>query len=123
MVGRTQGGDDHAGDRAAIVVRGEKGRDAFRTHIADGRWLTEEGRIVPTMAIGKQKEHTNSKNLFNILLSSIGGIVLGVVASILGKQFLSSKEEESFVVAEKATLAEDQDLRKMVSSGEYPERT
>lgn len=51
--------------------------------LADGRWLTDEGRIVPTMAIGKQMHGESSGNILHTLLSGLGGIGAGVLINNL----------------------------------------
>ena len=58
--------------------------------LADGRWLTDEGRIVPSMAIGKQGKSKSKKNIFKILFSAVCGILTGVVISEAGKKFYST---------------------------------
>ena len=58
--------------------------------LADGRWLNEEGRIVPTMAIGKQIHEEKEKNIFHVLLSAVAGIALSLCIFLIGKK--SSKD-------------------------------
>ena len=55
--------------------------------LADGRWLTSEGQIVPSMAVGKQINEKDQKNISNILLASIGGVACSMGAYSIGKYF------------------------------------
>ena len=68
--------------------------DSTGSLLADGRWITNDGQIVLSMANGKQIKHFEEKNIFNILISSIGGIAFGLTAFFLGKQFMKGEKIE-----------------------------
>lgn len=72
--------------------------------LADGRWLTNDGRIVPTMAIGKQSGERRGSDLFTAILSLLSGVVFGVV----GYAFTSFQVKKSNQVkqASMRTLSE-----------------
>lgn len=55
--------------------------------LSDGRWLTEDGRIVSSMAIGKQGNNCEEKNLLHIFV----GMVMGCLAVLGGAKFLVNK--------------------------------
>ncbi|MBI3308895.1 MAG: hypothetical protein HYZ79_05940 [Candidatus Melainabacteria bacterium] len=57
--------------------------------MADGRWLTDEGRIVPTMAIGKQIGGESSGNILKTVLSGLGGVTFGILAYFVSKYLFS----------------------------------
>ena len=64
--------------------------------ITDGggtSWLTEDGRKVNSMAIGKQLNQTGESNLLNIFLSGLGGIGFSLCAFALGKQLIKTNSE------------------------------
>ena len=63
--------------------------------LSDGRWLTDEGQIVPSMAIGKQMNHDAPMSLTKTILGAIGGLGFGLVLSMLGKN-LNQKTAERF---------------------------
>ena len=51
-------------------------------------WLTEDGRKVSSMAIGKQLNQESESNLLNTVLAGLGGMIFSVGAFMLGKHFL-----------------------------------
>ena len=57
------------------------------------RWITDDGQIVQNMAMGKQMNNHEEKNIFHILLSGLGGIGFALGAYALGKYFMKSKPE------------------------------
>lgn len=65
--------------------------------LSDGRWLSDDGRIVPTMAIGKQLKTCEENNLLGIGMSALSGVGLALAASPLLKYFskASSIEERA----------------------------
>jgi len=63
--------------------------------LADGRWLTNEGQIVPTMAIGKQmKSSSEENNIKGVILGALGGIGFAFGASTLGKLFMKGNNND-----------------------------
>lgn len=55
--------------------------------LADGRWITNDGQIVLSMANGKQIKQEKEKNIINILFSSIGGILFAAGVYLASKLF------------------------------------
>lgn len=64
-----------------ISFGGEETELSAGSVLADGRWLTDDGRIVSTMAIGKQLQECSEKNIFNASLFSVFGIGAGYLLS------------------------------------------
>lgn len=67
--------------------------------LSDGRWLSDEGRIVPTMAIGKQgdpgeESSRGTVNRVSTLLSIISGVTFAFALNTLTKQFLGKRIKE-----------------------------
>ncbi len=62
--------------------------------LGDGRWLSDDGQILPTMAIGKQSEENNESNILNTVLASLGGIGVGAVVHMIQKQLASKNATE-----------------------------
>jgi len=76
--------------------------------MADGRWLTDEGRIVPTMAIGKQIGGESSGDILKTILSGFGGVAFGVLAYLASKYLFSkpsSKPLDKEIASAVAQLA------------------
>ncbi len=61
--------------------------------LSDGRWLSDDGRIVPTMAIGKQTSEFSTKSFSDILCSALGGIGFAMGAFVLGKHFFGKENQ------------------------------
>ena len=51
-------------------------------------WLTEDGRKVSSMAIGKQLNQKSESNILNTVLAGLGGIGFGLGVFALGKLFM-----------------------------------
>lgn len=60
--------------------------------LADGRWITNDGQIVLSMANGKQIKQKEEKDILKILISSVSGIVFALGAFFLGKQFIKGEK-------------------------------
>lgn len=54
-------------------------------------WLTEDGRKVNSMAIGKQLNQESESNLLNTILAGLGGVGFGLSTFALGKLFMKDK--------------------------------
>lgn len=54
-------------------------------------WLTEDGRKVSSMAIGKQLNQVDESNLLNTVLAGIGGVGFSLGAFVLGKHLLNQQ--------------------------------
>ena len=54
-------------------------------------WLTEDGRKVSSMAIGKQLNQESESNLLNTVLAGLGGVGFGLSTFALGKLFMKDK--------------------------------
>ena len=78
-----------------MLVGAREDNTSSGTVLSDGRWLTNEGQIVPTMAIGKQMNQGSKNNLIKTMLGSIGGVAFGFAASALGKELLSKNRTTS----------------------------
>ncbi|OGI20729.1 MAG: hypothetical protein A3B68_09330 [Candidatus Melainabacteria bacterium RIFCSPHIGHO2_02_FULL_34_12] len=61
--------------------------------LSDGRWLSDDGRIVPTMAIGKQTKDITQNNLLNIVLSALGGVGCAIGGLAIAKYFMKTNSE------------------------------
>lgn len=66
--------------------------------ISDGGstyWLTEDGRKVSSMAIGKQLNQENKSNILNTLLAGIGGVGISLGAFALSKHLSKTRPEDT----------------------------
>jgi len=61
--------------------------------LSDGRWLSDDGRIVPTMAIGKQLKESSENNFMDIIFSALSGIGFAFGAFALGKYFMKKESK------------------------------
>lgn len=77
-----------------LLTRTQDDRSSSGSVLSDGRWLTSEGQIVPTMAIGKQMNHGEEKNIKSMLLSGLGGIAFGFGAFMFSKHLMKGKVNE-----------------------------
>ncbi len=100
--------------KTATMLFGQSEDESYTGNVvSDGGstcWLTEDGRKVNSMAIGKQLNQGNESNLLNTVLAALGGIVFSAGAFMLGKHFLKqdtsieSTEEISKPVSKKIDL-------------------
>lgn len=72
--------------------------------LGDGRWLSDDGQILPTMAIGKQINETDNQSILNTLLSGLGGIGIAIAAVMGGKHLLQRNKAQ---VVEKPNIQLD----------------
>ena len=79
--------------RTGKMISGNTESNSQGSVLSDGRWLTNEGQIVPTMAIGKQLNQESESNLKDIFLAGVGGIGFSLGAFALSKYLLKTKPE------------------------------
>lgn len=58
-------------------------------------WLTEDGRKVSSMAIGKQLNQGGESNILNTILAGLGGIAFSAGAFMLGKHLVKTKQQNT----------------------------
>ncbi len=85
--------------RAGRMITGTLDEDISSGSIlSDGRWMSDDGRIVPTMAIGKQLKSCEENNLMGTVVSALSGVGLSYGAYALYKQFTRNKSNIEFQV-------------------------
>ncbi len=65
--------------------------------LSDGRWLSDDGRIVSTMAIGKQLKEHSEINFKNLLLTTLGGIGFAFASSKVFKHVIGQESQKTNV--------------------------
>lgn len=86
--------------QAGRMMTGTSGEEiSSGSVLSDGRWLSDDGRIVPTMAIGKQLKVCEENNLLGIGMSALSGVGMAFGGSLLLKYFAGNKSfnAESFI--------------------------
>lgn len=81
-----------AGYKTGRIIAGSNKEDSTSGSLLNGFWLTDEGRLVPSMAIGKQIQTDTEYSLKNILISSLGGVAFSLGAYGLSRFIISNKE-------------------------------
>lgn len=82
--------------QAGRMITGTSGEEISNGSVlSDGRWLSDDGRIVPTMAIGKQLKMCEENKFFSTFLSAASGVGVALGSSLFLKQFMRSKSEIS----------------------------
>ena len=90
----------NAAFRTGKLISGDKtdNDDNSGTMLADGRWLSNNGQIIPTMAIGKQLNDHPEKNLLKVLFSALGGIALGAGGVLFAKTLQARNNAKNICV-------------------------
>lgn len=86
--------------QAGRMMTGTSGEEVSSGSVlSDGRWLSDDGRIVPTMAIGKQLKVCEENNLLGIGMSALSGVGMAFGGSLLLKHFMNNKlfSAQSFI--------------------------
>ena len=74
------------------MITGNHEEDTTSGSLLSGFWLTDEGRLVPSMAIGKQMKEHEEKNLLSILTSGLSGVLFSILAFTAGQYFLKQNK-------------------------------
>lgn len=82
-----------AGFKTGRMLTGIKEESDLSGSLFGERWITDDGQIVQNMAMGKQMNQTQEKNILHLLLSSLGGVGFAAIAFLIGKYFMKRKTE------------------------------
>ncbi len=99
------------------MILGKDEDDSYSGNlITDGGstgWLTEDGRKVSSMAIGKQLNQESESNLKDIVLAGLGGIGFSLSAFALGKHLLKTKSQnvETEIIENKVQIKPERKIK------------
>ena len=96
------------------MLTGTSEADSTSGSLLSGYWLTDEGRMVPNMAIGKQIKEEKDTNCLNIFLSGIsGGLFTGGIY-LVSKLFRKEINQEPVLRPVKYLVTQQIEIRKEI---------